>query len=68
MRFWIQCTRFGTHDAYHVNISLVGGMWRDGERTILEFVGGNFQRVEVNELPDQILAAHFGPTAMSDSQ
>ena len=35
MRFWIECTRFETGQPYHVNISLVGGMWRDGERTIL---------------------------------
>lgn len=66
MRFWIECTRFGTQHIYYVNISLVGGMWRDGERTILEFVGGNIQNVEVNEPPDQILAANFSSAAMSD--
>jgi hypothetical protein len=28
MRFWIECTRHETGQPYHVNISLVGGMWR----------------------------------------
>lgn len=66
MRFWIECTRFGTQDIYYVNIALVGGMWRDGKRTILEFVGSNAQKIEVNEPPNQILAAHFGSAAASD--
>jgi hypothetical protein len=43
-----------------VNISLVGGMWRDGEKTILEFVGSNTQTIEVNETPEEILAIHLG--------
>jgi hypothetical protein len=43
VRFWIRCTRFGTGVAYHVNISLVGGMRREGGTTILEFVGSNAQ-------------------------
>ena len=60
MQFWIKCTRFGKADPYHVNISLVGGMWRDGNKTILEFVGGNAQTVEVNETPEEILAIHLG--------
>jgi hypothetical protein len=29
--------------------SLVGGMWREGERTILAFVGSDAQKVEVRE-------------------
>jgi hypothetical protein len=60
MRFWIKCTRFGTAEAYHVNISLVGGMWRDGEKTVLEFVGSNAQTIDVNETPEDILAIHLG--------
>jgi hypothetical protein len=60
MRFWIKCTRFDTGGPYHVNISLVGGMRRDGEKTILEFVGSNAQTVEVNETPEAILAIHLG--------
>jgi hypothetical protein len=60
MQFWIKCTRFGTHDAYHVNISLVGGMRREGEKTILEFVGSNAQTIEANETPEEILAIHLG--------
>lgn len=60
MQFWIKCTRFGTGDAYHVNISLVGGMRRDGEKTILEFVGSNAQTIDVNETPEDILAIHLG--------
>lgn len=61
MRFWIECTRFETGQPYHVNISLVGGMWRDGERTILAFVGSDAQKVEVKETPEQILGMHLGP-------
>ena len=60
MQFWIKCTRFGTGNAYYVNISLVGGMWRDGEKTILEFVGSNAQTIDVSETPEDILAIHFG--------
>jgi hypothetical protein len=41
-----------------VNISLVGGMSRDGEKTIQEFVGSNAQTIEVNETPEEILAIH----------
>lgn len=63
MRFWIVCTRPGSSEPYHVNIALVGAMWRDGEKTILEFVGSNAQRVDVNETPEQILSAHFNPHA-----
>ena len=44
MRFWIECTRFETGQSIHVNIALVGSMWRDGERTVLAFVGGDGQR------------------------
>jgi len=60
MRFWIKCTRFDGGDPYHVNFSLVGGMWHDGEKTILEFVGSGGQRIEVRELPEEILAIHLG--------
>ncbi|HUN95213.1 MAG TPA: hypothetical protein VMU69_03115 [Bradyrhizobium sp.] len=60
MRFWIKCTRFETRQPYYVNISLVGGMWRDGEKTILEFVGSKAQTVEVYETPEDILAIHLG--------
>jgi hypothetical protein len=60
MRFWIKCTRFGTGEAYYVNISLVGGMRRDGEKTVLEFVGSNAQTIDVSETPDDILAIHLG--------
>lgn len=60
MRFWIKCSRFGPGEAYHVNISLVGGMRRDGEKTILEFVGSNAQTIDASETPEDILAIHFG--------
>jgi hypothetical protein len=63
MRFWIECTRVETGQPYHVNISLVGGMWRDGERTILAFVGSDAHDVEVKETPEQILGMHLGPAA-----
>jgi hypothetical protein len=43
-----------------VNISLVGGMRRDGEKTVLEFVGSNAQTIDVSETPEDILAMHFG--------
>ena len=62
MRFWIKCTRFDTGEAYHVNISLVGGMRRDGAKTILEFVGSNTQTIDVSETPEEILAVHLGAT------
>jgi hypothetical protein len=60
MRFWIKCTRVGTGEAYHVNISLVGGMRRDGGKTTLEFVGSSAQTIDVNETPEEILAIHLG--------
>ena len=59
MRFWIECTRFATGQPHHVNIALVGRMWRDGERTVLAFVGGDAERIEVAETPEQILAMHL---------
>jgi hypothetical protein len=40
MRFWIECTRFETGRATHINIAPVGSMWCDGDRTVLAFVGG----------------------------
>jgi hypothetical protein len=61
MRFWIQCTRFETGQPIHINIALVGSMSRDGERTVLAFVGGDGQTIEVTETPEQILDKHFGP-------
>jgi hypothetical protein len=60
MQFWIKCTLFGTAEPYHVNIALVGAMKREGNRTVLEFVGSSAQRIEVNETPDDILAIHLG--------
>jgi hypothetical protein len=60
VRFWIRCTRFGTAEAYHVNISLVGGTRREGGKTILEFVGSNAQTISVKETPEEILAIHLG--------
>jgi hypothetical protein len=63
MRFWIECTSCETGLPYHVNISLVGGMWREGERTVLAFVGGDAQKVEVKETPEKILRLHLGPAA-----
>ena len=63
MRFWIECTRFETGQPIHINIALVGSMWRDGERTILAFVGGDAQTIEVRETPEQILDRHLGPMA-----
>jgi hypothetical protein len=35
-------------------------MRRDGEKTILEFVGSNVQTIDVNETPEEILAMHLG--------
>lgn len=61
MRFWIECTRYETGQAIHINIALVGSMWRDGERTLLAFVGGDAQKLEVSETPEKILAIHLGP-------
>ena len=63
MRFWIECTRFETAQPTHINIALVGSMWRDGERTVLAFVGGDTQRIEVTETPEKIMALHLGPLA-----
>ena len=60
MRFWIQCTRFATGQPIHINIALVGSMSRSGERTLLAFVGGEGQTIEVSETPEQILERHFG--------
>jgi hypothetical protein len=60
MRFWIKCTRLETGQAVHINIALVGSMWRDGDRTVLAFVGGHSQTIEVKETPEQILALHLG--------
>lgn len=63
MRFWIECTRFETGQAIHINIALVGSMYRDGERTVLAFVGGDAERVEVAETPERIMEMHLGPPA-----
>jgi hypothetical protein len=63
MRFWIECTRFETGQAIHINVALVGSLWRDGERTVLAFVGGDGERVEVTETPERIMDMHLGPAA-----
>jgi hypothetical protein len=63
MRFWIECTRSETGQAVHVNIALVGSMWRDGEHTVLAFVGGDAQKIEVAETPERIMAMHLGSAA-----
>jgi hypothetical protein len=67
MRFWIKCTRFDGGKPYHVNFSLVGGMWRDGDKTILEFVGSGAQTIGVRETPEEILAIHLGTSGVSAS-
>jgi hypothetical protein len=51
LRFWIECTRFETGKPYFVNFFLVGGMYRDGDHTILEFVGSGSQQVAIRETP-----------------
>ena len=61
MRFWIECTRSERRQPIHINIALVGSMARDGERTVLAFVGGDGQTIEVVETPEQILERHLGP-------
>ena len=38
-------------------------MWRDGNRTVLAFVGGDTGNIEVTETPEQLLAQHFGTSA-----
>ena len=48
MRFWIQCTDFETGRPIHINIALVGSMSRDGERTVLTYVGDG-QTIDVTE-------------------
>ena len=63
MRFWIECTRFETGQSVHLNIALVGSMWRDGNRTVLAFVGGDARTIEVTETPEALLAQHFGSSA-----
>ena len=63
MRFWIECTRFATGRPIHINIALVGSLWRDGERTVLAFVGGDGERVEVTETPERIMDMHLSPAA-----
>ncbi len=60
MRFWIECTRFETGQSLHVNIALVGSMWREGEHTVLAFVGGDAQRIDVMETPELLLERHLG--------
>jgi hypothetical protein len=54
---------FETGLPHHVNISMVGSMWRERGRTVLAFVGGDAQKVEVNETPEPILRMHLGPAA-----
>ena len=52
---------FETRQPIHINIALVGSMSRDGERTVLTYVGDG-QTIEVTETPEQILERHFAPT------
>ncbi|NOJ44896.1 hypothetical protein [Bradyrhizobium archetypum] len=40
-----------------MNFSLVRAMWRNGEKTILEFVGSNAQTIEVDEAPGRNLSS-----------
>jgi len=61
MRFWIKCTRAETGQPIHINIALVGSMSRDGERTVLAFVGGEAQTIDVVETPERIMDMHLGP-------
>ena len=65
MRFWIECTRFETGQTVQINIALVGSMWRDSDRTVLAFVGGDAQTVEVTETHEQLLTQPFGTSAKS---
>ena len=51
---------FETRQPIHINIALVGSMSRDGERTVLTYVGDG-QTIEVTETPEQILERHFAP-------
>ena len=60
MQFWIRCTAFETGKPIHINIALVGSMSRDGERTVLTFVGDG-QTMDVSETPEHILERHLGP-------
>jgi hypothetical protein len=46
-----------TGQPIHIDIALVGSMSRDGERTVLAFVGGDGQTIEVTETP-----RHFAAT------
>ena len=62
---WIECTRCETGQSTHINIALVGSMWRDGERTALAFVGGDGQRIEVTETPGTDHGACIGPLAQA---
>ena len=43
-------------------LPLVSLPLRDGERTVLAFVGGDGQTIEVRETPQQIMELHLGPT------
>jgi hypothetical protein len=42
------------------NISLVGVMRREGDKTIPRIVGSNAQTIEMKETPEEILAIHLG--------
>jgi hypothetical protein len=35
-------------------------MRREGDKTVLEFVGSNAQTIDVSETPEDILAIHLG--------
>ena len=61
MRFWIECTGFDKQPI-HINIALVGSMSRDGERTVLTYVGDG-QTIDVTETPERIwsgISARWG--------
>jgi hypothetical protein len=60
MQFWIKCTRHQDGAPCFVNISMVGLMHREGDRTILEFVGDGILSTDVRETPEQILELHTG--------
>ena len=67
MRFWIECTSFETGQTVHINIALVGSMSRDGERTVLAFVGDG-QTIDVTETPEQILEHASRPDGQGVTQ
>ena len=61
MRFWIQCTRFETGQTVHINIALVGSMWREADRTMLAFVGDNAENHRGHRNAGAIARTAFRP-------